>query len=123
MKIFYGWVIVAAGIAISCISFGTAMSLGVFLQPIAESTGWSRTDIATGAVLVFLSMAVGSFIWGAMSDRFGTRLVLLCGGALLGTGLVIASRAESLLAFQLWFGVFGGLAVGSVFAPAPSSPL
>ena len=117
MKLFYGWVIVAAGIVISCISFGAAMSLGVFLQPIAQDTGWSRTDIATGAVLTFLAMAAGSLLWGALSDRFGTRFVLLCGGALLGLGLIAASRAETLLAFQLSFGVLSGLAVGSVLAP------
>ena len=117
MKLFYGWVIVAAGIVISCVSFGTAMSLGVFLQPIAQDTGWSRAEIATGAVVTFLAMAAGSLFWGALSDRFGTRAVLLCGGALLGLGLVLASRSESLIAFQLSFGVLSGLAVGSVFAP------
>ena len=117
MKIFYGWVIVAAGILISCVGFGTAMSMGVFLQPIGQATGWTRTDLSGAVLLTFLSMAAGSLIWGNLSDRFGTRMVLMCGGSLLGLGLVLASQAESLLRFQLAFGICGGLAAGSIFAP------
>jgi MFS family permease len=62
-------------------------------------------------------MGLGSFIWGALSDRFGTRAVVLSGGALLGLGMVTASQAASLLQFQLLFGVIVGLAVGSFYTP------
>ena len=117
MKIFYGWVVVAAGFVITCIGLGTAMSLGVFLQPITTAMGWSRTDVSTAAVLTFLAMGAGSFFWGAMSDRYGTRVVLLCGGVLLGTGLMSASQATQVWQFQLLWGVLGGLAAGAFFAP------
>jgi MFS family permease len=117
MRLFYGWVIVAAGIVVTCIGLGTAMSLGVFLQPIAADTGWSRTEISAAAVLTFLAMGAGSFLWGSLSDRFGTRAVLLCGGGLLGTGLVTASQATHAWQFQLLWGLLGGLAAGSFYAP------
>jgi MFS family permease len=117
MKLFYGWVIVAVGIAVTCVGFGAMMSLSVFLQPMAQAMGWSRTGIATAALLNFLSMSAGAFVWGMLSDRFGTRLVVLAGGVLLGSGLVTASRASTLGAFQLLFGVIVGLAAGSLYAP------
>ena len=117
MKIFYGWVIVAVGIVVTCVGFGSMMSLTVFLQPMAEAMGWTRTGIATVALLNFLSMALGAFAWGALSDRFGARVVVASGGALLGAGLVLASRAPSLGWFQLLFGVIVGLAAGSLYAP------
>jgi MFS family permease len=117
MKIFYGWVVVAAGFIITCIGLGTAMSLGVFLQPITTAMGWSRTDVSTAAVLTFLAMGAGSFFWGVISDRYGTRAVLLCGGVLLGTGLMSASQATQVWQFQLLWGVLGGLAAGAFFAP------
>src|SRR5947209_14477547 len=85
MKIFYGWVIVGAGIVITCLGMGTMMSLGIFLQPMSAATGWSRTSISTAALLNFLCMGPASFLWGALSDRFGTRAVVLAGGALLGS--------------------------------------
>ena len=38
MKIAYGWVIVAAGMLISCVAMGACFSLAVFLQPISTDT-------------------------------------------------------------------------------------
>src|SRR2546429_6196925 len=83
MKIFYGWVIVGAGIVVTCIGLGAMLSLSVFLAPMSAAMGWSRTGISIAALLNFLSMGIGSFFWGALSDRFGTRAVGLSGGALL----------------------------------------
>jgi MFS family permease len=113
----YGWIIVGVGTVATCIGIGSLMSLGVFLQPIAQSMGWSRAGISSAAMLGFICMGVGSIGWGALSDRFGTRVVVLAGGTLLGAGLAAASQASSLLAFQLLFGGCVGLACGSIYVP------
>ena len=47
-----------------------------------------------------LIMRAGAFGWGAASDRFGTRIVVLIGAVLLGLALGLASRAASLVQFQ-----------------------
>jgi MFS family permease len=117
MKLFYGWVIVGAGIVITCLGMGTMMSLGIFLQPMSAATGWSRTSISTAALLNFLCMGPASFLWGALSDRVGTRAVVLAGGALLGLGLVAASEAGTVGQFQILFGMIIGVAAGSFYAP------
>jgi len=117
MKLFYGWVIVGVGIVVTCVGFGAMATLSVFLQPMAETMGWSRTGVATAALLNFLSMGAGAFLWGALSDRYGTRLVVLSGGAVLGLGMVAASRATTLLQFQLLFGTIVGVAAGAFYAP------
>ena len=115
--IFYGWFIVGSGIVVTCIGVGAMLALSVFLQPMSEAMGWSRTGISTTALVNWLCMGVSTFIWGALSDRFGTRAVVLSGGVLLGLGLVTASRAATLGQFQLLFGVLVGVAAGSFFAP------
>ena len=117
MKPFYGWVIVGVGIVVTCVGFGAMATLSVFLQPMAETMGWSRTGVATAALLNFLCMGAGAFLWGALSDRYGTRLVVLSGGAVLGLGMVAASRATTLLQFQLLFGAIVGVAAGAFYAP------
>ena len=117
MKIFYGWVIVGAGFVVTCIGIGAMLSLSIFLQPMSEAMGWSRTGISIAALLTWLGMGVGSFLWGALSDRFGTRAVMLCGGILLGIGLMAASQAATLGQFQILFGVIVGVAAGSFYAP------
>src|SRR5436309_10516475 len=121
MKIYYGWITVGAGIVITCLGMGTMMSLGIFLQPMSAATGWSRTSISTAALLNFLCMGPASFFWGALSDRFGTRAVVLAGGVLVGLGLVAASQATTVGQFQILFGVITGVAAGSFYAPLTAS--
>src|SRR5213083_1796656 len=90
MKLFYGWVIVGAGIVVTCIGVGAMLSLAIFLQPMSEAMGWSRTGISTAALLNWLC---------------------------IGLGLVTASQAASLGQFQLVFGLIVGLAAGSFYTP------
>jgi MFS family permease len=113
----YGWVVVAVGALMTCVGFGAMLSLAVFLQPISEAMGWSRSGVSAAATIDFLAMGLAAFFWGALSDRFGTRIVVLAGALLLGTGLVAASQATSLWQFQLAFGVLIGIAAGSFYAP------
>ena len=113
----YGWVIVGAGALMGCVAIGALFSLAVFLQPMSEATGWSHTGISSAMTLDFLTMGVAAFGWGMLTDRFGPRIVVLAGAILLGLGLVLASRATSLLEFQIIYGVLVGIAAGAVFAP------
>jgi MFS family permease len=113
----YRWVIVAIGALVTCVAIGAMFSLAVFLGPMSQATGWGRATISTAMTLDFLIMGVAGFAWGAASDRFGARIVVLCGAVLLGAGLLVASRATSPLAFQLGFGVIVGIAAGAFFAP------
>jgi MFS family permease len=117
MKRSYGWVVVGAGALMGCVAIGTVFSLAVFLQPMSDATGWSRTGISSAMTIVFVAMGLGAFGWGALTDRFGPMVVVLSGGLLLGLGVAAASRATSLLEFQLVYGIVVGGAAGAVFAP------
>jgi MFS family permease len=113
----YRWVIVAAGAFMGCVAIGSIFSLPVFLQPMSHDTGWSRTAISTAMTFDFVTMGVASFGWGMVMDRFGPRVVVLAGSALLGLGLVLASRASSVLEFQICYGILVGAGGGAIFAP------
>jgi MFS family permease len=89
----------------------------VLLRPISEDTGWSVTGISTAMTIGFLAMAAASMAWGGLSDRFGPRPVVLTGSAVLAASLALASRAGSLIEFQLLFGLLVGAATAAVFAP------
>ncbi|TGT87297.1 MULTISPECIES: MFS transporter [unclassified Mesorhizobium] len=117
MNLSYRWVIVAAGALMSCVAIGTMFSLAIFLEPMALDTNWSRAGISSAMTLNFLVMGLGGFAWGALSDRFGARIVVTIGAVLLGLALVLASRAGSLLTFQITYGVLVGLAASAFFAP------
>ena len=113
----YGWVMVGIGALMTCVAIGAMFSLAVFLEPMTRDTGWSRAGISGAMTLNFLAMGLAGFGWGTLSDRYGTRKVVLAGSVLLGLGLVLASRATSQAAFVLTYGVIVGVAAGSFFAP------
>jgi MFS family permease len=113
----YRWVIVAVGAALSCVSMGAMFSLPVLVRPIATATGWSTTGVSGAMTIAFLTMAVGSFSWGALSDRIGSRFTCLIGSVLLAAGLLLASFAHSVLVFQFAFGVVVGAGSSAIFAP------
>src|SRR4030088_1594299 len=113
----YRWVIVAAGGLLGCVAIGGMFSLPVFLQPIARDTGWSVAGVSSAMTIGFLAMAFASMIWGTLSDRVGPRPVVLTGSIVIAASLALASRATSLIEFQLLFGLLVGGATAAIFAP------
>jgi MFS family permease len=113
----YRWVIVAAGGLLGCVAIGAMFSLPVFLLPMSRDTGWSVTGISSAMTIGFLALAAASMVWGNLSDRFGARPVVLAGSVILAASLAMASLAESLIGFQLVFGLLVGGATAAVFAP------
>ena len=113
----YRWVIVAAGGLLGCVAIGAMFSLPVFLRPMSQDTGWSVTGISTAMTVGFLAMAAASMVWGGLSDRFGPRPVVLAGSVVLAASLALASRAGSLVEFQLLFGLLVGASTAAIFAP------
>ena len=115
------WGLVAAGALMGCVAVGVVFSLAVLLQPMSTATGWSRAGLSSAMTLAFLSMGFAGFGWGMLSDRYGPRRIVLAGSLLLGLACVLASRAQTLLQFQLTYGVLMGVAVSSFFAPVMSA--
>jgi MFS family permease len=117
MNAHYRWVIVAAGGLLGCIAIGAMFSLPVFIRPIAAATGWSITGVSSAMTFGFLAMAFGSMLWGSLSDRFGPRLIVIAGSIILAAGVALASRATTLIEFQVMFGLVVGVATAAIFAP------
>src|ERR1700743_1713922 len=113
----YRWVIVAAGGLLGCVAVGGLFSLPVLLQAIAHDTGWSVAGISSAMTIGFLAMAFTSMIWGTLSDKFGALPVVLTGSTVIAVILALASRATSLIEFQLFFGLMVGGATAAIFAP------
>ncbi|WP_336364533.1 MFS transporter [Halalkalicoccus salilacus] len=114
-RIYYGWVVVGACFFGSFVVFGLSYSFGVFFEAILTEFGHPRgvTSVAFGVQSLMLYLgAVGI---GVLVDRYGTRRMLALGGIVLGLGLVWTSRAESLLALVLAYGVVTGLGMSVLF--------
>lgn len=87
--LFYGWVVVAAAMAGSfAVSTTTTESLSVYIKPIADQFGWSRTVLSGGVALGTLLCAPVSLLIGPMLDRYGSRLVVAIAGAVIGAAFM-----------------------------------
>jgi MFS family permease len=104
---------VALGALMSCVAVGAMFSLAVFLQPMTADTGWSRAGISAAMTLNFLAMGVAGFGWGALSDRYGVKRILVAGlmvQAFAAVAFVFARRLDEFYAVAAVFGfAYGGV--------------
>ncbi len=112
---YFGWVILfAAGDAMFVRTAAASLTLAVFIFPISDDLGWSRTLIAGAASLGGLAAAVASPIVGWASDKYGVRLILTASVLILGISTFSLAWATVPIAFYLAFGV-GRLLFSSSF--------
>jgi len=67
----------------------------VFLKPVTDELGWSRTQYALANPIMSTTVALAGPLVGWVSDRRGPRLVLALGSLLMSSALVGASRMQS----------------------------
>ncbi|NOT54544.1 MAG: MFS transporter [Deltaproteobacteria bacterium] len=120
-KFFYGWVIVFAGLFLTLIMFGIVDSFGIMFKPISEQFDWNRGTISTASMINWICFGLGNLACGALSDRFGSRLLLIVGGVLFIIGTVLMSQIQSLTHLYFAFGVV--MALGRSAAAVPLTAL
>jgi MFS family permease len=116
-RFFYGWVVLGAAFVIITMSIGTLFTLGVFLRPIEESMGWSRSSIGAIGLFNWIVMGAGGVVSGFVSDRLGTRRVVLVGAIVLGLGLVLSSYVQQVWQLYVTFGLLVGAGVSAFYVP------
>ncbi len=119
--IFYGWVIVATSMVITAIGVGLMFSLGIFMQPLEVAFGWGRGQIARASLFGWIAFGLASFLFGALSDRLGTRVVVMIGGLIFGAGMLALSRMQTLWQLYLWYGLLVGGGIGAFLVPLTST--
>lgn len=118
--IYYGWWIVAtAAVGMSTgpgqFAFG---SLGLFMIPLGDEFGWSRTEISLALTCFTVALALSIPYIGRLVDRFGSRKILLPSFTVFAVLLALIP----ILVNQLWillllFVLIGALAAGANALP------
>jgi sugar phosphate permease len=104
LSFFYGWIVLACICLAGFARQGPAVAtLSVFVVPMTDAFGWSRTEMAGAVSLGGVLAAFVSPLLGPVLDRRGARLILCL--AVLGTGLatMALSLVQSLVMFYLLF--------------------
>ena len=82
-----------------------SLTLAVFIYPLSEDLGWSRTLIAGAASFGGLAASGVSPLVGGLIDRYGTRLILGLSVFVLGLATISLSWATIPITFYLAYGV------------------
>ncbi len=89
-RFFYGWVVVGvAALGGFSASTETFPVLSIFLKPITEDFGWSRTEFTGAISLGGIIGSAAALATGPIVDRFGPRWALTFAYALIGVTFVL----------------------------------
>ena len=76
-QVFYGWwVVLAAGIGLLSAPI-LPVTFGVFLKPLSQEFGWSRTQISLAFSLLTLAVTGAVPLIGRLVDQWGARRVIM----------------------------------------------
>ena len=104
LPFYYGWVVVfAAGTTVFARMAPSVFVLGIFLSPIADEFGWSRTLIAGAVSVGAVASMVLSPVAGWAVDRYGAGIILTASMVILGVAVISLAWATVPLFFYLGF--------------------
>jgi len=117
-KLHYGWVVIFMGLltAIAAHGFGR-MSYTIILPAMKDGLSFNYTQLGllgTGNFIGYLTMAI---IGGFLAARFGTRIIITAGLALMGITMILTGLAKS-FEFAFTMRLLTGIGNGAAFVPA-----
>lgn len=90
LPFFYGWVVVGIAFVTMAIGVTSRTAYSLFMPPLIDEFGWDRGLTAGAFSFGFLFSAVLGPITGRLMDRYGPRVVIEIGVAIMGSGLLLA---------------------------------
>ena len=104
LPFFYGWVVLGCICLAGFARQGPAVAvLSIFVVPMTDAFGWSRTEMSGAVSLGGVLAAIISPMVGPFVDRRGARLVLCLAVAGIGIACMALSFTQSLLVFYVLF--------------------
>jgi MFS family permease len=114
-----GWLLVATLAASETTAYGVlAYAFGVFLLPMQQELGWSRTALTGAYSLAIIVSGVAAIPVGRWLDRHGARALMTTGAGAASLLVLAWAQVSDLAAFYaIWVGI--GLAMAAVlYEPA-----
>jgi len=108
---------VVAATLVTTFSWGTQYAFGVFFKPLLTEFGWSRAVTSGAFSLIMIVYGLSSILLGGLSDRYGPRITILCGGFLVGLGIFLSYWIHSVWQLYLFYGLIMGIGMGGSYVP------
>ena len=103
---YYGWMIVAgSGSSMFVRNSAATLTIAVFVYPMSENLGWSRTTIVGASSLAGILAIFASPLSGWLIQKYGTKITLLISVLLLALSTALLSQTFSPIMFYILFGI------------------
>ena len=105
-KLFFGWWTVLVTCFLSIWGYGYySVGFSALFKPISAELGLSRAATSIARSLGQFEGGIEALVVGGLSDRYGPKIVILVGIAIVGLGLVMMNLVNSDWTFWLIWGV------------------
>ncbi len=101
--------LVTVAFVFNTVGRGVPETFAVFLLPVEDALGASRSEIAATYSIFMLVLGLAAPFAGQMVDRLGARLTYGAGLTLLGSAYLLAAEAQTLLHYYIAIGGIAGL--------------
>jgi OFA family oxalate/formate antiporter-like MFS transporter len=108
------WVQLVSGVVCMAMIANLQYGWTVFVDPLSQQNGWSRTAIQVSFTIFVLVETWLVPFEAALVDRFGPRIMVAIGGLLAGTAWIIDGNAHSLPVLYAG-GALAGVGAGIVY--------
>lgn len=116
----YGWKILIACIGFYAITTGVlANTAGIFLTPVMDEMGWTRTDASMYLTIFPLVAAALQPLVGKMLQKYNPKIILTVSVLVFGLAYMATSQAHSVMAWNLFGVVYGVTAAFFMYIPVP----
>jgi MFS family permease len=117
--IYYGWILVGALSLAKMTAWGVLYySFSVFLTPMQQELGWSRSSMAGAFSVALLLSGLTGVPLGRWIDRHGPRWLMTAGAAMAALLVFAWGRVTDLTTFYLIWGGIGMTMAATLYEPA-----
>ncbi|XP_069560479.1 monocarboxylate transporter 2-like [Brachyistius frenatus] len=114
----WGWAVVLGAFISIGFSYAFPKSLTIYFKEIQEYFSVSYSEIAWVSSVMLATMYAGGPISSILVNRYGSRPVVLVGGLMVCTAMVLASFGSTIIHLYLCVGVIGGFGLALNLQPA-----
>src|SRR5882672_1380553 len=118
----YRWIQLFMGIVCMAMIANLQYGWTLFVNPIADKTGWTRAAIQVAFTIFVLTETWLVPVEGYLVDRFGPRPVVMVGGIMCAMGWVMNAYADTLMTLYIAAAI-GGIGAGAVYGTCVGNSL
>ena len=117
-KIFYGWIVVCAGVMLVFLDGLLLYSFGVLLPSRHDKFDLTKALVNSIFAVRCLVFAFSMVVFGRLIDKHKPEKIIFLGGVICALGLFLTAYSETKIGLFINYGILPGIGDGAFYIPA-----